>query len=164
MLPMVGFLIYYIYESFSRFISRSFTRPEFWENHWMIDQGVSLDFTIRATYFFGWMPVIIMSCITIVLGLYLLNRLRQGLFFNSRNARAIQFLGGLSVATVLLETLMESLTVVLITSQNSDGGRPFSYQYDPTDIKALILYLVIFTFGWMMDEAIKIDREHKEYV
>lgn len=59
---------------------------------------------------------------------------------------------------------MESASVVLITAQNADGGKSFTYQYDPTDIKALIVYIVIFTFGWMMSEAIKIDQEYKGYV
>lgn len=164
MLPTAGFLIYYTYESMTRFISRSFTHPEFWENHWMIDKTVTLDLTTRTLYFFSWMPVILLSCLSMVVGLYLLNRMRLGLFFNSGTARAIQVLGGLSVLVIILDTIMESLTVVIITAQNADGGRSFAYQYDPTDIKALIVYLVIFTFGWMMREAILIDQEHKEYV
>lgn len=164
MIPTAGFLIYYIYESMTRFISRSFTHPEFWENHWMIDKDVSLDLTTRTIYFISWMPVIFFSCLSTIAGLYLLNRMRQGLFFNIGTARAVQVLGGLSVLVVILDTVMESFSVVLVTAQNADGGRPFSYQYDPTDIKALTLYLVIFTFGWMMQEAIQIDQEHKGYV
>ncbi len=164
LVPMAAFLIYYIYESMTRFISRSFTNPEFWENHWMIDKDVTLDLTTRTLYFIGWMPVIFLSCLSILVGMYLLNRLRQGLFFNTTNARLIQLLGGVSVVTVILDTLMESVSVVLITAQNADGGHVFAYQYDPTDIKALILYSVVFTFGWMMRAAMEIDQEHKGFV
>ena len=164
MFPTAGYLIYYIYESLTRFISRSFTHPEFWNNHWMIDKGVSLSLTTRTTYFFGWMPVIALSCLSIMVGLYLLNRMRNGLFFNVGTARAVQILGATSILTVILDTFMESATVVLITAQNADGGKSLAYQYDPTDIKALVLHLVILTFGWMMREAIEIDQEHKEFV
>ncbi len=87
-LPTSGFLIYYLYESMTRFISRSLTHPEFWENHWMIDKGVSLDLTTRKTYFVGWMPVIGLSCLSFVVGLYLLNRLRQGLFFEHQKCKS----------------------------------------------------------------------------
>ena len=164
MIPTAIYLIYYIYESFSRFIARSFTHPEFWENHWMIDEGIKLSLNVRVIYFFGWMPTIIASIISILFGLYILNRLRKGLFFDMRTAWAVQMLGGMSVLVIILDTIMESITVVLITSQNADGGWRLAYQYDPTDIKSLILAAVIFTFGWMMREAMMIDQEHKEYV
>jgi|GEM_PF-2092009 len=162
--PMALYLAYYIYESFSRFISRSFTHPEFWENHWMIDEGVKLSLNIRIMYFIGWMPTIITSIVSIGFALYLLNRLRKGLFFDTRTAWAVQMVGALGVAVIVFDTIMESVSATLMTSLNADGGWPLQYQYDPTDIKSLILTLVIFAFGWMMGEAIKIDQEHKGYV
>ncbi len=164
MIPLAVYLVYYTYESFDRFISRSFTHPEFWENHWMIDEGVKLGLNTRMMYFFNWMPTIIVSIISICFGLHLLNRLRKGLFFDLRTAWAVQMLGGVSILVIILDTVAETMAATLITSQNVDGGWPLRYQYDPTDIKSLILCLVIFMFGWIMREAMAIDQEHKEYV
>ena len=164
MLPVGVYLIYYIYESLSRFISRSFTHPEWWYTHWMVDEGIKAALATRTLYFVGWMPIIIVSAMSTIAGLYLLNRIRKGLFFDLHTGWAIQMLGGLSVVTIILDTIMEAVSVVLITSQNADGGLPFRYQYDPTDIKMLILSIVIFIIGWIMREAIMIDQENREYV
>jgi hypothetical protein len=130
----------------------------------MVDEGVKATLTTRTIYFIGWMPTVIVSALSTIAGLYLLNRIRKGLFFDLRTGMAIQVLGALSVIVIVLDTIMEAVSIVLITQLNSDGGMPLRYQYDPTDIKMLILSVVIFMMGWLMREAIIIDQEHKEYV
>ena len=163
MVPVGIEMIRYTYRSFRRAINFCFAEPERWNTHWMLDEGGEVLSSQRVAYFTIWAVVILASTVAYAIGLYLLNRCRQGHFFNDRTASTVQVMGGWLVFSLVLDTIFGAVDAWLITLNNAIP-RAIAYLYDPTDLKIMVLGGILFLFGWVMREAIRIEQENQEFV
>lgn len=154
----------YSYHSFRRAYRFCFGEPERWNTHWLVDKGIEIENSLRISYFSFWAVVIISSMAVFIAALFLLNHFRKGHFFVPETARGIILVGGLLAFAMLIDTIFMAMDPWIITYQNTTDFAPIKYFYDPSDIKAFILSVILMLFGWVMQKAIAIDVENKEFV
>jgi len=164
MLPVAAETIYYTYRSFARAIRFSFAEPERWNTHFRVDAGTVIEMGPRIGYFVFWGLVILASVAAFIVGLYILNRCRQGLLFDERTAKGIHLLGAVLAFAMVIDQVFQSMDIYLITRFNIAGPGPIAWNYDPSDIKTFSLAVILFLFGWVMRKGIEVDRENRGFV
>lgn len=157
-------LVRYMYVSFSRAIRFSFADPERWQGHWLVEDDVLIDMPLRISYFSIWTIVILASVAGSLAGIYLLNEFRKGNLFTQKTARGIQIVGGILFIAMLLDTGFGAVDQWMISFRNLENVVPIQFSYDPSDAKVMVLSAVLFIFGWVAQEAIKIVRTNEEYI
>ena len=158
------FLIYYLYRSFGRAYRFCFGEPERWANHWRVEEAAVIEQSTRATYFGVWVTVILLSAIATLAAIRLLYLCRQGRIFDVAAARTIQVFGILLVIAMIGDQVFGAVDLYLLTKHNLVQQEPIQWFYDPVDFKTMALALVMFLFGWVMRDAIEIDKTNKEFV
>jgi hypothetical protein len=158
------YLVYYTYHSFRRAIRFCFSEPDRWTNLRIVDADAVIATGTRYTYFGLWTAAIVFSMAGIIAGLYLLNRVRIGFFFDEVSSRSIQIFGAITVVAMVVDTIFGAFDLYLLTLHNAEDRYPIQYLYDPSDLKTALLASVMFVFGWVMREAVLIERENKGYV
>ncbi len=164
MLPVAAELVYFTYSSFRRAIRFSFGEPERWNEHWRVDPGTVIELAPRISYFLFWSVVILASVMAFVVGLYILNRCRQGLVFDAKTARGVHYLGAVLAFAMAIDQVFQAMDVYLVTRFNIAGPDPIAWVYDPSDIKTFLLAVILFLFGWVMRKGIEVDRENRGFV
>lgn len=154
---------YYTAQSLYRAWRFCFGEPERWEHHWRVDPLTVVEMPGRINYFVFWIAVIACSAAAYALALVVLNRVRRGDIYSHATARLVRLLGLVLMGAMLIDTLFGALQPWLITRYNF-VREPIAYVYDPSDIKTMILAVILFLFGWVMTEATRIDAENKEFV
>lgn len=157
-------MVRYGYAAFGRAYRFCFGEPERWNGHWMVDAGTQVGNGLRLGYFSFWCAVILASLAVSVAAIYLLNTLRRGEIFSGTAALRVKWVGGLLVFAMAFDTVFMAFDAFIITLGNSDGPRPITYVYDPSDAKSATMGAILFLFGCIMHNAIEIDRENREYV
>ncbi len=157
-------MVRYGYRAFRRAYRFSFGEPKRWNEHWMVDAGTQVETGLRLGYFTFWCVVILASIATFVAAIYLLNALRRGEIFTDVTARRVQWVGGLLVFSMAIDTVFMMFDAYLITFGNADGPSPIALVYDPSDPKSATMGAILFLFGRVMMQATEIEREHREYV
>lgn len=161
---VVLYLFYYSYRSFNRAWRFCYGEMERWNNSNIVEPTAVIEMSTRHMYFGLWAAAILASIAGILAGLYLLNRVRIGFFFDEISARSIQIFGLVTIFAMAVDTVFGMFDLYLLTLHNAENRYPIQYLYDPSDLKAVILASVMFMFGWVMREAVKIERENKEFV
>ena len=164
MIIVAGYLIHYTYRAFYRAWRFCFGEPDRWTNLWFVEPDAVIEISTRAWYFGLWSAAIFASVIATLAAVYLLNRVRIGLMFDDISARSIQWVGGLFILAMLVDTIFGFFDRYLLTLHNQEHRVPVQFLYDPSDIKLTILAIVIFLFGWVMRAAVKIEQENKGYI
>lgn len=164
MLPVAAEVVYYSYKSFSRAWRFSFGEPQRWNEHWRVDPDTVVETLPRVIYFSVWATVIMASVLAFLIGLYLLNRVRQGQLFDLRSAQTIRLLGATLAAAMIADQMFHAVDAYLITWQNAAGPEPIRWAYDPSDLKTLIMAVILFLFGWVMQKGIEVAQENEAFV
>jgi len=164
MVLLSGYLVYYAYNSFHRAYRFSFGERERWNNVYGVESDAVIQESTRWAYFGLWAAAILTSILSIIAGLYLLNRCRKGLLFDEPTAKALQWVGATSVFAMLVDTVFGYFDRYLLTLHNQENRIDPQFLYDPTDIKMICVGCVIFLFGWVAREGIAVENENKEYV
>ncbi|WGI22632.1 DUF2975 domain-containing protein [Amylibacter sp. IMCC11727] len=158
------YLIYYLYNAFLRAYRFCFGEPELWANHWRVEEAAVIEQSTRMTYFGVWVTVIVMSAVATLAALRLLNLCRQGRIFDAAVARTIQMFGILLIIAMIGDQVFGAVDLFLLTKHNPVQQEPIQWVYDSADFKTMALALVMFLFGWVMRDAIEIDKTNKEFV
>ncbi len=158
------YFVYYTWHSFRRAIRFCYGEMERWNNVQIVENDAVIEMSTRHIYFGLWAAAIVFSMAGILAGLYLLNRVRIGFLFDEISARSIQIFGAVTVLAMGVDTIFGFFDLYLLTLHNADHQFPVQYMYDPSDLKTAVLASVMFMFGWVMREAVKIERENKEFV
>lgn len=156
-------MLRYIYTSFDRALTFSFLKPERWNDHNLVDPGTVIETGARIGYFSIWTAIIVLSVLSFVAGLMLLNHVRRGEIFELQSARAIYRLGLILGIAMVADLIFHAIDPWLITRFNAE---PLSVRwgYDPSDLKTLTMAGILFLFGWVMHQSIEIARENREFV
>lgn len=163
MIGVAAEMIRYVYTSFDRALTFSFWDPTRWNTHNLVDPDTVISIGSRIGYFAIWGLIIVLSVAAFLAGLYLLNFVRQGKLFHSQSAAAVSWLGLILAIAMIADLIFHAIDPWLITRANADP-LPIRWGYDPSDIKTLIMALILFLFGWVMRESIQIEQENSEYV
>ena len=157
-------MLRYSIRSFYRAWRFCFGEPGRWRRHWAVDDAAIIETGQRVLYFGIWVVIIFASVGAFVAGLMLLNRCRKGAFFDPATARAVARLGAALSLAMVLDQLFHAANLWLLTLGNEGGPMPWRFGYDPSDFKSLILGLILFLFGWVMQRAAEVDAENRGYV
>ncbi len=166
LLLMIGVaveLIRYTYRSFDRALTFAFWEPDRWNKHHLVDPGTVIELGARLGYFAIWGTIIVLSILSFLAGLHVLNQVRKGLVFDERVARALRWLGMILGLTMAADLMYHAIDPWLITRYNAEP-LPLRWGYDPSDIKTFALTMILFLFGWVMQQSIEIDRQNREFV
>lgn len=163
MLGVAAELIRYSFRSFDRALTFSFQKQELWNNHRWVDPGTTIELGARVGYFAIWTIIIFLSILSFLSALHLLNHVRKGRVFDIRSAQAIRRLGLVLGTAMVADLIFHAFDPWLITRFNAEP-LPIRWGYDPSDIKTLVMAMILFLFGWVMRESIDIELEHKGFV
>lgn len=164
MFPVAAQLLYSTYHSFYRAWRFCFDEPQRWNAHRWVDPGTVIDTGTRAQYFALWAGVILGSVAAFVVGLYVLNRCRQGRIFDDRTAGALRLMGLVLACALVADQAFQAVDPYLITRFNAAGPLPVRWAYDPSDLKGIALGLILYLCGWVMQKGIQVARENQEFV
>lgn len=164
MVGTIGYLIHYTYSSFHRAFRFCFGEPERWQNHWRVEETAVIEMSTRMTYFAIWISVVLLSIAGTLVALHLLNRVRRGHIFDAPNSRILQWAGAVLVLAMLADTVFGSVELYLITSHNTVTIEPIRFAFDASDMKVMVLGIVLFMFGWVLRDTIELDQIHRGFV
>ena len=156
-------MIRYVITSLDRAVSFSFWEPEKWNTHHLVDPDAVIQMGQRIGYFAVWGLIILLSTFAFLAALQLLNNVRGGRIFHAKTAVYVSRLGLILAIAMVADLIFHALDPWLITLSNSEPLQ-IRWGYDPSDIKTLIMAIILFLFGWVMRQGIEIDRENSEFV
>lgn len=84
--------------------------------------------------------------------------------FDSAASRSLMRLGYMTIAICVSQIVVRTTVVLLMTSANPPGQRQLAIGIGSTDIAALIIGFLFFTFALVMQEASRLARENQEFV
>lgn len=163
MLGVGAEMLRYIYDSLDRSLKFSFLEPERWNTHRLVDAGAEIAMGPRIGYFAVWGTVILLSVLSFLAALHLLNMVRQGRIFDLRTANAVRRLGLILGIAMVADLAFHALDPWLLTQSNAEPLH-VRWGYDPSDIKTLSMAMILFLFGWVMQQSIHVDQENREFV
>ena len=164
MIAVAAETIRYTWKSFHRAWRFCFGEPERWNTHWMVDEGAVIETSQRLLYFSIWSVIILASIAAFLAGLHLLNRVRRGQIFTQASANAIRRLGAVLAFAMFLDMIFQAMDAWLITYSNAENIRPIAWFYDPSDIKTFFMAVILFLFGWVMQQSLQVERENRGFV
>ena len=164
MIGVAAETIHYTWKSFRRAWRFCFGEPERWNTHWMVDEGAVIETGQRLLYFSIWSAIILASIAAFIAGLLLLERCRRGLIFTEGTARAIRRLGAILAFAMFFDMVFQAMDAWLITYSNAEYVRPIAWFYDPSDIKTFFMAVILFLFGWVMQQSLQVDRENRGFI
>lgn len=164
MVGLLIFLVYYPYRFFTETIPFAFTKPELWQEHWMVHHDVLIPFSIRSAYFAIWMLPVLATIIMTLVALYFFHLIRQGIYFDPRTVRSIQLMGICAAVSGAGVMLGYSLTPWLLTIMNAEDKRGIHFGYEPTEVGLVLTGLGLFMAGWIWNVVVLKAQENKEFV
>lgn len=164
MIPVGIEAIYYTQRMIYRALRFCFLEPDRWTNHRLVEPDAIIPMAARIQYFALWLAVILASVLCFAVGLYVLNRVRQGLIFDPLTARAVAWLGASLAFALAFDQVFAAVDLHLVTRFNPLDVVPIFWNYDPSDYKSIALGLILFLFGGVMRRAIDVARENEGYV
>ena len=167
MLIMIGltiFLIYYPYRVMNEIVPFSFTNPELWENHWMVEKGVAIPTGIRLAYLVLWLVTVLATMAMTVIAMHFFHLMRQGVYFDPRTVRDVQLMGLCAVVAGAGITISYSVMNWLLTFMNVNDKRGIHFGYEPSEISLILTGIGLFIGGWVFKVVVLQDQEIKDFV
>ena len=158
------FLIYYPYRVLKDVIPFAFTKPELWQNHWLVDHTTEIPFSLRLSYFLLWAFPILATVVMTAIAIHFFYLLRKGIYFDFRTVRDLQLLGLSACFAGFGVLLGNSLTSWLITILNTKEKHSIHFGYEPTEVSLMLTGIGLFLGGWIIKALVMEDQENKEFI
>lgn len=158
------FTVYYIYRGMEWQLNMAFLDPDRWLASRFVDPDAVIAKSTRILYFAMWQIPLYAGTIALGTALRILLLLRRGILFDLKISRAISWLGLMTALSAATELIAAALSPKVLSLHNADGPAPLRFWYSSTSFSLLFYGIAFVMMGWVLSEAIKIDRENKEFV
>jgi hypothetical protein len=165
MAAFVGFLIMYLYRFFSSIIPFAFSQPELWNHHRMVDHDVEIPVYWRIVFFGMWMVTVTATVLMTGCATWVVNLIRNGVYFERRTVFGIWLLGIFAVVSGLGKIFGGSFEPWIITRFNSpENQREIFFWYSSSDLGVALIGASIMLLAWILRVVILTELENREFV
>lgn len=88
----------------------------------------------------------------------------RGLAFTDAMPRSLERLGLWAIGCAAAGFVTPTLMALIATAGAADGGRQLVIRFGSGEIAGLVMALLLFAFGRVMREALRLARENREFV
>jgi hypothetical protein len=165
MVCFAGFVVVYLYRFLVGMIPFSFTAPELWNTHWMMDKGMQIPMYWRVGFFAMWMFTVISTALMGLCAIWVVNLIRMGVYFERRTILGLGLLGVFGVLSGVGKIIGASFEPWFLTRFNSvETQRDIYFWYSSADIGVSLIGVSVVLLAWVLRVAVLTDVENKEFV
>ena len=161
---MAAFAIYYPYKLLTQFVPFSFSGPEPWAAHWIVEDTVVAPLWLRASHFGLWVPTILGTLVMVLSAIYLVILLLRQSFFELSTVRALQRVGlwaAIAGFSALVAVAFEPWLMTLLNSENTRSPR---IHLESGEMGVMLTGLGLVLLAHVLKLAVMKDRENKEII
>ncbi|MGB1235041.1 MAG: hypothetical protein ACPG5U_04860 [Planktomarina sp.] len=130
----------------------------------LVDQTQIIPVTTRITYACVTTAPVVAGLAALWFGSSLMQHFRRSEYFKHSTTISMARCGQGLVALGVISTLARMIVIPLVTQHNPAGQRSISVLMNTHDVGFLLAGLLLWTTGWVMSEAIRIEAENKEFI
>lgn len=161
---LVIFAVYYPWTFLYYQWSFSFSGPEGWQGHWMVDQSALVPFGHRLMFFVIWLPAVVATELMVLFAIWLSVLVLRGIHFELSTVRALQRVG-LSAAVAGASMIVAMCFADwMLTAYNAENIRPIRLHLESGEIGVFLSGAGVYLLGHVVKVTALMARENKEFV
>lgn len=165
MVVFAGFIVFYLYRFFSVVVPFAFTQPEIWNTLGMVDKGTQIPTYWRIVFFGMWMVTVCFTFLMAACAIWIVNLIRQGVYFDRRTVVALRSLGAFAACSGIFKIAGASVEPWVLTRFNQVvPRRDIYFWYNSGEVGVVLIGLSLVLLAWVLRVIILTEHENKEFV
>ncbi|EBA16624.1 hypothetical protein RSK20926_02429 [Roseobacter sp. SK209-2-6] len=163
-LPMGIFVIYYFYKGMEWQLNIAFLEPERWMKSRYVSPEAVVETSTRIFYFVMWQVPLYCGLTAYAFAVICLIRLARGYLFDQGIARCCMMIGTFTAVSSGSNLIAAAFSPMILSWHNPEGPAPLRFWYSSTHFSLVFYGFAFLMMGWILQEAIRVDKENREFV